>query len=87
MEQWEILTILKLARRELQKHDYIEYFIPIPIEHPTENGFCIKVFPGDGILIGFHIVGTGAAELLSSVTKIPIHPSLSELITSRSHKF
>ena len=57
------------------------------IEHPTENGFCIKVFSGEGILIGFHIVGTGAAELLSSVTKIPIHPSLSELMTSNSHKF
>lgn len=38
------------------------------IEHPTENGFCIKVFLGEGILIGFHIVGTGATELLSSVT-------------------
>ena len=86
IEQWEILTILKLARRELQKHDYIEYFIPIPIEHPTENGFCIKVFSGKGILVGFHIIGTEAAEVLSCVTKMPVHPSLSEL-TSNLHKF
>lgn len=57
------------------------------IEHPTENGFCIKVFSGEGFLIGFHIVGTGASELLSSVTKIPIHPSLSELMTSNLYKF
>ena len=38
------------------------------IEDPTENGFCIKVFSGERILIGFHIVGTGATELLSSIT-------------------
>lgn len=56
------------------------------IEHPTENVFCIKVFSGEGFLIGFHIVGTGAAEVLSCVTKMPVHPSLSELITSNLYK-
>ena len=48
------------------------------IEHPAENGFCIKVFSSEGVLIGFHIVRTGAAELLNSVTKIPVHSSLME---------
>jgi hypothetical protein len=39
---------------------------------------------GEGILIGFHIVGTGAAELLSSVTPMPVHPSSTELLYNKT---
>ena len=38
---------------------------------------------GEGILIGFHIVGTGATELLNSVTKILIHPTIAEVFATK----
>lgn len=50
------------------------------IEHPFDRGFCIKVFSGQGHLIGAHMIGTGVSEILNSFSSNTFHPSLGELI-------
>ncbi len=55
------------------------------VEYPAENGFGIGVYSGNGRLIGIHLAGTGAVELLGATLSqfhIPMmpHPCLFEII-------
>ena len=55
------------------------------VEYPAENGFGIGVYSGNGRLLGVHLVGTGAVELLGAtlsqahILMMP-HPCLFEII-------
>lgn len=79
-----------LAAARLNDSAAYETFQPLTIssryaiEHPQENGFLIRVFSGAHELIGLHIAGTGASELLTTFclqqnSSIVLHPSLSEI--------
>ena len=52
-------------------------------EHPLENGFGVGVYSGTSELLGVHLAGSGAVELVGSFqingrAVTPPHPSLSE---------
>ncbi len=54
------------------------------IEHPSENGFGIAVYSGGNELLGIHLAGSGAVELLGTFLRrlprsIPPHPSFGEI--------
>ena len=62
------------------------------VEYPAENGFGIGVYSGNGRLIGIHLAGTGAIELLGatlSQAHIPMlpHPCLAEIVLKTANDF
>lgn len=60
-----------LAQAQIHDPDASEKVIPLSlssryaIEHPTENGFGIRVYSGKGTLVGVHLAGIGVVELVS----------------------
>ena len=84
-----------LTLAEAQKNDPSAFEKQFPlcfsgryaVEYPAENGFGIGVYSGTGGLVGIHLAGTGAVELLGatlSQAHIPMlpHPCLVEIVSN-----
>ena len=60
------------------------------VEYPTENGFGIGVYSGNGRLLGVHFAGNGVVELLgATLSQVHMlmmpHPCLFEIIQKIGH--